>query len=154
MLSPVWTPIGSRFSMLQTVMQLSAASRITSYSISFPPRRQRSSSTWLMGEAEGPARTMRSRSAAGGGGAPPGAADRLDRRAKDTDAVLVEDAGVGEGDGEVEAGLPAEGGQEAVRPLALDDAGDDGDSERLNVDGIGDPLVGHDGGGGGRDGGG
>ncbi len=45
MLSPVWTPMGSRFSMLQTVMQLSAPSRITSYSISFQPRRQRSRST-------------------------------------------------------------------------------------------------------------
>ena len=37
--SPVCTPIGSMFSMLQTVMQLSAPSRITSYSISFQPRR-------------------------------------------------------------------------------------------------------------------
>ena len=34
--SPVWMPMGSMFSMLQTVMQLSAASRMTSYSISFP----------------------------------------------------------------------------------------------------------------------
>ncbi len=42
MLSPVWTPIGSIFSMLQMVMQLSAASRITSYSISFQPIRERS----------------------------------------------------------------------------------------------------------------
>src|SRR4030042_3394795 len=32
MLSPVCTPIGSRFSMLQTMMQLSLESRITSYS--------------------------------------------------------------------------------------------------------------------------
>ena len=37
MLSPVWIPIGSRFSMLQTVMQLSKRSRTTSYSISFQP---------------------------------------------------------------------------------------------------------------------
>ena len=35
--SPVWTPTGSRFSMLQTVMTLPLASRITSYSISFQP---------------------------------------------------------------------------------------------------------------------
>ncbi len=60
MLSPVCTPMGSRFSMLHTVMQLSAASRITSYSISFQPRRQRSSSTWPMGEVARPPRTMRS----------------------------------------------------------------------------------------------
>src|SRR3972149_1428507 len=143
MLSPVWTPIASRFSMLQTVMQLSAASRITSYSISFQPRRQRSSSTWLIGEAARPARTMRSRAAAVWAMPPPvpprvgagaagarrqrlaevggeaaeevavlGAADRLDRRAEDADGVLIEDAGVGEGDGEVKAGLPTESGQE------------------------------------------
>ena len=36
MLSPVWTPIGSKFSMLQIVMQASELSRMTSYSISFP----------------------------------------------------------------------------------------------------------------------
>ena len=35
--SPVWMPSGSKFSMLHTVMQLSAASRTTSYSISFHP---------------------------------------------------------------------------------------------------------------------
>jgi hypothetical protein len=44
--SPVWIPIGSRFSMLQTVMQLSRPSRTTSYSISFQPRRHSSTSTW------------------------------------------------------------------------------------------------------------
>ena len=35
--SPVWMPSGSKFSMLHTVMQLSRASRTTSYSISFQP---------------------------------------------------------------------------------------------------------------------
>mmetsp|Transcript_35596 Transcript_35596/g.85220 ORF Transcript_35596/g.85220 Transcript_35596/m.85220 type:complete len:217 (+) Transcript_35596:2765-3415(+) len=35
--SPVCTPSGSRFSMLHTVMQLSCESRTTSYSISFHP---------------------------------------------------------------------------------------------------------------------
>ena len=44
--SPVWMPIGSRFSMLQTAMQLSRPSRTTSYSISFQPRRLSSTSTW------------------------------------------------------------------------------------------------------------
>jgi hypothetical protein len=44
--SPVWMPIGSRFSMLQTVTQLSRPSRTTSYSISFQPRRHSSTSTW------------------------------------------------------------------------------------------------------------
>ena len=43
--SPVWIPIGSMFSMLHTVMQLSRASRTTSYSISFQPCRHSSTST-------------------------------------------------------------------------------------------------------------
>ena len=63
MLSPVCTPIGSRFSMLQMVMQLSKASRITSYSISFHPTRERSSSTWLMGLAASPPAVIVSNSA-------------------------------------------------------------------------------------------
>ena len=45
MLSPVCTPTGSMFSMLQTVMQLPALSRMTSYSISFHPAMQRSTRT-------------------------------------------------------------------------------------------------------------
>jgi hypothetical protein len=49
MLSPVWTPIGSMFSMLQIVMQVSAASRITSYSISFQPATLCSTRTWWIG---------------------------------------------------------------------------------------------------------
>src|SRR5712692_12078085 len=39
MLSPVWIPIGSKFSMLHTVTQLSWRSRRISYSISFHPLR-------------------------------------------------------------------------------------------------------------------
>jgi len=35
--SPVWTPTGSMFSILHTVIQFPFASRITSYSISFQP---------------------------------------------------------------------------------------------------------------------
>ena len=49
--SPVWTPIGSKFSMLQIVMQVSLLSRITSYSISFQPCSDRSSNTWRIGLA-------------------------------------------------------------------------------------------------------
>ena len=45
MLSPVWTPTGSIFSILHTVMQLPRPSRITSYSISFQPAMQRSTKT-------------------------------------------------------------------------------------------------------------
>ena len=46
--SPVWMPIGSMFSMLQMVMQLSLASRMTSYSNSFQPRTLSSTRTWWM----------------------------------------------------------------------------------------------------------
>ena len=47
--SPVWTPIGSRFSMEQMTTQLSAWSRITSSSYSFWPAMDRSMSTSLIG---------------------------------------------------------------------------------------------------------
>ncbi len=43
--SPVWMPRGSTFSMLQTVMVLSRPSRTTSYSSSFHPRSDSSTST-------------------------------------------------------------------------------------------------------------
>ena len=45
MLSPVWTPIGSRFSMEQMMTTLSALSRITSSSYSFQPMTDSSIST-------------------------------------------------------------------------------------------------------------
>mmetsp|Transcript_2615 Transcript_2615/g.4742 ORF Transcript_2615/g.4742 Transcript_2615/m.4742 type:complete len:268 (-) Transcript_2615:850-1653(-) len=48
--SPVWTPRGSKFSMLQTVMQLSLASLTTSYSTSFQPSMDLS--TRICGEVE------------------------------------------------------------------------------------------------------
>ncbi len=44
-LSPVWIPSGSKFSMLHTVMQLSYASRTTSYSTSFQPFKLSSTNT-------------------------------------------------------------------------------------------------------------
>ena len=62
MLSPVWTPIGSMFSMLQMVMQLSAPSRITSYSISFQPTSDFSINTWFIGLAASPPFTIWSNS--------------------------------------------------------------------------------------------
>src|SRR2546426_567991 len=48
--SPVWSPIGSTFSMEQIVMQLSAASRITSYSNSSQPSTDSSTRTCLIRE--------------------------------------------------------------------------------------------------------
>ena len=56
--SPVWTPIASRFSMEQTMMQLSAVSRTTSISNSFHPSTDSSISTSLVGEASMPVSTM------------------------------------------------------------------------------------------------
>ena len=52
--SPVWMPIGSRFSMEQTMMQLSRRSRTTSISNSFQPIIDSSISSSLVGEASRP----------------------------------------------------------------------------------------------------
>ena len=60
--SPVWMPIGSTFSMEQTMMQLSALSRTTSISYSFQPSTDSSISTSLVGEASSPPLTIRSNS--------------------------------------------------------------------------------------------
>ena len=59
--SPVWIPRGSTFSMLHTVMQLSAWSRTTSYSTSFQPVRSSSIST--CGEEANASASMRLSSA-------------------------------------------------------------------------------------------
>ena len=60
--SPVWMPMGSKFSMEQTMTTLSFLSRITSISISFQPSTLCSSMTSEVGEAERPrwAKTSRS----------------------------------------------------------------------------------------------
>ena len=63
MLSPVCTPIGSRFSMEQTITTLSRRSRITSSSNSFHPSTLCSISTWRTGDASSPRRTSSSSSA-------------------------------------------------------------------------------------------
>ena len=54
--SPVWMPSGSTFSIEHTAMHVSSASRMTSYSTSCQPTRQRSTITWLIGLARKPAR--------------------------------------------------------------------------------------------------
>ncbi len=56
--SPVCTPIGSRFSIEQMMMQLSLRSRTTSSSNSFQPRIDSSISTSLVGEASMPRSTI------------------------------------------------------------------------------------------------
>ena len=58
MLSPVWTPIGSMFSMLHIVMQLSDPSLITSYSSSFHPTIDFSIRIWCIGLAARPPATI------------------------------------------------------------------------------------------------
>ena len=56
--SPVCTPIGSRFSIEQMMMQLSFLSRTTSISNSFQPSTDSSISTSLVGEASMPRSTI------------------------------------------------------------------------------------------------
>ena len=56
--SPVCTPIGSRFSIEQTMMQLSALSRTTSISNSFQPMSDSSISSSRVGEASSPRSQM------------------------------------------------------------------------------------------------
>jgi hypothetical protein len=60
--SPVWIPIGSTFSIEQTMMQLSARSRTTSISNSFHPSTDSSMSTSWVGEARKPPRVISSNS--------------------------------------------------------------------------------------------
>jgi hypothetical protein len=55
--SPVWTPMGSKFSIEQTMTTLSARSRMTSNSNSFQPRTDSSTRTSPMGEASSPLAT-------------------------------------------------------------------------------------------------
>ena len=61
-------------------------------------------------------------------------------------AVLLEGAVLGEGDGQVEGGLAAQGGQQRVRPLHLDDLGHHLGHQGLDVGAVGEGGVGHDGG--------
>ena len=57
--SPVCTPIGSRFSIEQTITTLSAWSRTTSSSNSSQPRTDSSTSTWPIGDLGEPALDLR-----------------------------------------------------------------------------------------------
>src|SRR5580765_7507706 len=52
--SPVWTPMGSKFSMEQMMTQLSARSRMTSISYSFQPRSDSSTRISETGESSSP----------------------------------------------------------------------------------------------------
>ncbi len=61
--SPVCTPIGSRFSIEQTITTLSSLSRTTSSSNSSQPRTDSSTSTWPIGDSRRPRVTCASSSA-------------------------------------------------------------------------------------------
>ena len=60
--SPVWTPMGSKFSIEQITTHWSLWSRMTSISNSFQPRRHSSTSTSCRGEMSRPVATIRSNS--------------------------------------------------------------------------------------------
>ncbi len=72
------------------------------------------------------------------------AADRLDVGADELDAVPVQHAGLGQLDGGVQRGLPAQRGQHRVRPLPGDHLGDELRRDRLDVGRVGELRVGHD----------
>ena len=76
-----------------------------------------------------------------------GLPDGLGAGAQELHVVLGQDALLVEVHGQVETGLSAQGGQDRVGPLLLDDLGHRGDVQRLDIDVVGDVLVGHDGGG-------
>jgi hypothetical protein len=70
--------------------------------------------------------------------------DGIDAGADELDAVGLEHASLVETDGEVERGLTAEGGQEGVGPLPLDDRRQHVNREGLDVGPMGEVGVGHD----------
>ena len=75
-----------------------------------------------------------------------GAADGVDLRAQQLHVVLLEDALFIELHREVQAGLAAQRGEQAVRPLARNDLFQRADGQRLEVHLVRDVGVGHDGG--------
>ena len=72
-------------------------------------------------------------------------ADGLSVRADHPHAHPVEDAFLRELDGDVQTRLPAEGGQESVRTLGLDDLFQHGNGDRLDVRGVRHLGIRHDG---------
>ncbi len=74
-------------------------------------------------------------------------ADGAERRAEKLDAELLQDAVVGKLRRQVEARLPPERGEEAVRALAGDDLAGEVHRQRLDVNAVGDVGIRHDRGG-------
>ncbi len=75
-----------------------------------------------------------------------GQADGRQPGADELHPVPGEGAALGQLDGQVQAGLAAHGGQQGVGPLAGDDGLHQGRMQRLDVRGVGQSGVGHDGG--------
>ena len=73
-----------------------------------------------------------------------GHADGGKWRAEQANWMTIEDASIGEGDGEIECRLPAEPSEESLGSLALDDPLDHLNGQWLEVDSVGHRWVGHD----------
>ena len=74
-------------------------------------------------------------------------ADGFGRGAQQPYAVLLQDPLLMQVHGQIQSGLPAQGGQDGVGPLLLDDLFYGGQVQRLDIHMVGNVLVGHDGGG-------
>ena len=74
-----------------------------------------------------------------------GLVDRLGGGADHGDAELLQHAHAAQRQRAIERGLAAHGGKQRVRPLLLDDPGDDLRRDRLDIGRVGDLGVGHDG---------
>src|SRR5918997_1523306 len=164
--SPVWTPMGSTFSMEQMTTTLSARSRMTSSSNSFQPATLFSTRAERTGLASRPSRTAGLSSRWSWAMAPPlpprvklgrimrgkpisraRSSASARSRTVQLDAVVVEDARLVQLDGEVERRLAAEGREEGVGAFAADDLLDRAGGQRFDVGRVGDLGVGHYGGG-------
>ncbi len=75
-----------------------------------------------------------------------GLLDGVDLGADQLDAVLIQDAGFGEFDREIQPGLAADGGEQRVGPFAADDLFEVGRGQRLDVGFVGQIRIRHDGG--------
>ena len=74
-----------------------------------------------------------------------GGPDGIERCAQNAHRMAVEYAGISHPDGQVEPGLSAQGGEESVGPLTLDNGLERLQREWLDIDPVGHALVGHDG---------
>ena len=73
-------------------------------------------------------------------------ADRVNRRADQLDVEALKNAHLGQSDSRIEGRLATEGGQQGVGAFLLDNRSHDLRGDRLDVGGVGDTRVGHDGG--------